>query len=263
MSGLHERSRPWRREVRRALRAGLCGTSLGVLALIAWAALAPLAAAVIAEGTVKSAGNRKTVQHAEGGIVAAIHVKDGDRVMQGQPLVTLADERVAAGAQSLQEQWMASTLKAQRLGAETRGVPFVPELGAFEHAVDETRGKPLSASLAQRERELFAARARQQAEQSRWLSEHQRPHRLVIRRPLHSGGGNFPCVRCACSHTWSRLSRSSGQLASARKRARSVSVALPPTMRRAASTACRNLSAKFGGSGSRWRESSISTLKGS
>jgi multidrug efflux pump subunit AcrA (membrane-fusion protein) len=83
----------WQKEMRRALRAGICGTVLGVVALSAWAALAPLAAAVIAEGTVKSVGNRKTVQHAEGGIVAAIHVKDGDRVKQGQPLMTLADAR--------------------------------------------------------------------------------------------------------------------------------------------------------------------------
>ena len=160
-------------EMRRALRTGLCGTLLGVLALSAWAALAPLAAAVIAEGTVKSVGSRKTVQHAEGGIVAAIHVKDGDRVVQGQPLITLADERVAAGAQALREQWMASTLKARRLSAETRGVHFAPELDAFEHAGDGDKpdDRTRATVLAQREQELFVARARQQAEQARWLSE--------------------------------------------------------------------------------------------
>jgi epimerase transport system membrane fusion protein len=171
MNVAHAPSPPWRQEMRRALRTGVCGTLLGVLALIAWAALAPLAAAVIAEGTVKSVGNRKTVHHAEGGIVAAIHVKDGDRVVRGQPLVTLADERVAAGAQSLREQWMASTLKAQRLSAETRGVHFAPDLKAFERVGEAAHDKPLSTSLAQREQELFAARARQQAEQARWLGE--------------------------------------------------------------------------------------------
>ncbi len=117
----HAPTAPWQQEMRRALRAGVCGTVLGGVALSVWAALAPLAAAVIAEGTVKSVGNRKTVQHAEGGIVAAIHVKDGDRVKQGQRLVTLADERVAAGAQVLREQWIINTLKAQRLSAETPG----------------------------------------------------------------------------------------------------------------------------------------------
>ena len=168
-------SPPWQQEMRRALRAGLCGTVLGVVALSAWAALAPLAAAVIAEGTVKSVGNRKTVLHAEGGIVAAIHVKDGDRVAQGQPLITLADARVAAGAQALREQWITNTLKAQRLSAETRGIPFTPDLRALghgDHASDTGTDEQAQVALpAQREQELFAARARQQAEQARWLSE--------------------------------------------------------------------------------------------
>ncbi|GAA4335377.1 HlyD family type I secretion periplasmic adaptor subunit [Variovorax defluvii] len=165
---------PWQREMRRAWRAGLCGTLLGALALGAWAALAPLAAAVIAEGTVKSVGNRKTVQHAEGGIIAAIHVKDGDRVAQGQVLVTLADARVAAGAQALLEQWMAGTLKAQRLEAEIAGIPFAPKFKDFHErspASGETRDMSLWTLLARREQGLFAARAHQQAEQARWLRE--------------------------------------------------------------------------------------------
>jgi len=164
----------WQQETRRALRTGLCGTLLGILALSAWAALAPLGAAVIAEGTVKSAGNRKTVQHAEGGIVAAIHVKDGDRVVQGQPLITLADERVAAGAQALRVQWLASTLKIQRLEAEITGIRFAPDLTVLrEHtaASGETGDTSQWTVPAQRERGLFAARAHQQAEQTRWLSE--------------------------------------------------------------------------------------------
>jgi multidrug efflux pump subunit AcrA (membrane-fusion protein) len=160
--------------MRRALRAGVCGTLLGVLALSAWAALAPLGAAVVAEGTVKPAGNRKKVQHAEGGIIAAIHVKDGDTVVQGQPLVTLADERVAAGAQTLREQWVASTLKIHRLEAEIAGIRFVPDLTMLrEHiaASAETGDSSQWPVPAQRERGLFAARAHQQAEQARWLSE--------------------------------------------------------------------------------------------
>lgn len=174
MSAAHMASPSARRERRRALRTGLCGTLLGILALSAWAALAPLAGAVIAEGTVQSAGHRKTVQHAEGGIVAAIHVKDGDRVVQGQPLITLADERVAAGAQSLREQWAASALKAQRLQAEMAGIRFAPDLEVLDEriAASGDAGDSLQWKvLAEREQGLFAARAHQQAEQARWLSE--------------------------------------------------------------------------------------------
>jgi membrane fusion protein, epimerase transport system len=92
---------PWQAQAQHALRLCAVGTALGVAALGAWAAFAPLASAVIAEGTVKTAGNRKTVQHAEGGIVAAIHVKDGDQVQAGQVLITLSDLRVAASLDSL------------------------------------------------------------------------------------------------------------------------------------------------------------------
>lgn len=130
---------PSQHEMRRALRAGVCGTVLGIVALSAWATLAPL-------------------------------------VKQGQVLITLADARVAAGAQALRGQWFESTLKAQRLSAETRGVPFVPDLDALEQqgdrlSDDATDDEAQVALLAQREKELFAARAHQQAEQARWLSE--------------------------------------------------------------------------------------------
>ena len=125
----------WLQEQRSAVHLGVTGTVLGALALGGWAALAPLSAAVMAEGTVKSLGNRKTVLHAEGGIVSAIHVKDGDRVTRGQTLVTLADERIAASAHALREQSAANALKAQRLHAETAGTPFVPDLPALRDFV--------------------------------------------------------------------------------------------------------------------------------
>ena len=160
----------WLKEQRSALWLGIAGAVFGALALSAWAALAPLSAAVMAEGTVKSLGNRKTVLHAEGGIVSAIHVKDGDRVTQGQTLVTLADERVAASAQALREQGAANALKAQRLQAETSGMPFLPDLQALRDFVVDGDTAYVE-KLADREKNLFAARARQQAEQAHWLTE--------------------------------------------------------------------------------------------
>lgn len=160
----------WQQAQQQALRMGVVGAALGILALSAWAALAPLAAAVVAEGAVKSVGNRKTVQHAEGGIVSGIHVKDGDRVAQGQTLVTLADARVAATVQTLREQGAAHALKAQRLQAETDVATFLPDLQPLR---DFIYGGDIAhvEKLARREKELFVARARQQAEQAHWLSE--------------------------------------------------------------------------------------------
>jgi epimerase transport system membrane fusion protein len=168
-----------------AVRMGALAASFGVLSLCAWASLAPLAAAVIAEGTVKSVGNRKTVQHAEGGIVAAIHVKDGDRVGQGQPLVTLDDARVVANVQLLREQGAAHGLKAQRLQAETQSIEFVADAELLRDFIVERQVAHVE-KLAERERDLFIARARQQAEQAHWLTEQlsQTRHEIVTQQAL-------------------------------------------------------------------------------
>jgi membrane fusion protein, epimerase transport system len=169
---------PWQAEAKHALRLCLVGTALGVAALSAWAALAPLASAVVAEGTVKTAGNRKTVQHAEGGIVATIHVKDGDVVQAGQVLITLSDQRVAATFDSLRQQWVSETLKAKRLEAESHGRPFnsTPlatksvraELLEVLKTTPPTLDKHVT-TTQQREQAVYTARAHQQAEQAHWL----------------------------------------------------------------------------------------------
>jgi len=54
-----------------------------------WAAVAKLDAAVVAPGTISLEGNRKVVQHLEGGLVAEILVKEADMVVEGQPLIRL------------------------------------------------------------------------------------------------------------------------------------------------------------------------------
>ena len=45
--------------------------------------------AALAPGVVAVDSKRKTVQHLEGGIVSGILVREGERVVQGQPLVSL------------------------------------------------------------------------------------------------------------------------------------------------------------------------------
>src|SRR5690606_23557210 len=59
-----------------------------------WALTAPLAAAVVAQGSFVATGQNKIIQHLEGGIIKDILVEEGDIVDAGQPLVLL-DETAA------------------------------------------------------------------------------------------------------------------------------------------------------------------------
>src|SRR3954451_19002998 len=46
----------------------------------AWAATAPLNGAVVGNAVVKVEGNRKSVQHLDGGIINELRIKEGDKV---------------------------------------------------------------------------------------------------------------------------------------------------------------------------------------
>ncbi|MFD1330039.1 HlyD family type I secretion periplasmic adaptor subunit [Mycoplana ramosa] len=82
------------RSIRKQLTVGmilLCATFGG---FGAWAFTAPLAAAVIAQGSFVATGRNKVVQHYEGGIIKELLVNEGDEVVEGQPLIKL-DETAA------------------------------------------------------------------------------------------------------------------------------------------------------------------------
>lgn len=54
-----------------------------------WGGCAPIESAALAQGVVQVEGNRKPIQHLEGGIVADINVSNGDLVKQGQVMLIL------------------------------------------------------------------------------------------------------------------------------------------------------------------------------
>jgi HlyD family secretion protein len=97
----------------------------------AWAALAPLASAAIAPGTVTVDSHRKTVQHLEGGIIAELLVRNGDDVAAGQVLLRLEDVESRAAFDLLKGQHRALLAQEARLIAERDGESepaFAPEL---------------------------------------------------------------------------------------------------------------------------------------
>lgn len=111
--------------LRGSLVFGAAVVGLFVVGLASWAATAEIASAVAAPGALVVESNRKTVQHLEGGIVAAILVRDGDRVRAGQPLVRLDDTKAQASVRLLGNQIAAQEALAARLTAERDGAGSV------------------------------------------------------------------------------------------------------------------------------------------
>ncbi len=103
---------------RGSVRAGLIILALFFGGFGGWAAVAPLNAAVVGEAVVKVEGNRKSVQHLDGGVVKELHVKDGDQVKEGDVLVVLDDTQVRAEFDILSQQYAILRATEARLIAE-------------------------------------------------------------------------------------------------------------------------------------------------
>ena len=86
-----------------------------------WAWMAPLNGAVVATGVVKVDGNRKSVQHLDGGIVKQLRVKEGDKVKVGEILIDLDDTQARAEVDVLSEQLIVLRATEERLRAEFAG----------------------------------------------------------------------------------------------------------------------------------------------
>jgi HlyD family type I secretion membrane fusion protein len=141
-------------ELKRLVGSGIAIIVAGVLALGGWTVLAPLSGAIVAPAFVKIDLNRKVVQHAEGGIVREIHVRDGDRVKQGQVLVVLDDVKVDANLELLSIQLIAERAKGARLEAEAA---YAPKLG-FPPDILRREREQRVAEVLERERALFQSR---------------------------------------------------------------------------------------------------------
>lgn len=135
-------------------RVGVAVLVIGLLGLLAWAALAPLDEGVPTQATVAIDTKRKAVQHLQGGIVREVLVREGDVVKEGQPLVRLDDAVSKANYEATRQRYLALRAMESRLQAEQGArdrVEFGPELR-------EAAGDPLIARHMASQEQVFATR---------------------------------------------------------------------------------------------------------
>ena len=116
---------------RRDIRIGGAIVVIFFVILLGWAALAPLDAAVPAQGVIAVSGNRQSVQHREGGVVTAINVKEGQRVNAGDILVEMAAPDLRAQERALTSDYLTNLAQRSRLMAERAGQRNFPPPAEF------------------------------------------------------------------------------------------------------------------------------------
>jgi HlyD family secretion protein/epimerase transport system membrane fusion protein len=115
----------------RPLRLAFFTILFGVGGVFGWGAFAMIDSAVVTPGTLMVEGNRRNVQHLEGGIVGEVLVRDGSIVAAGQSLIRLDDTRVRAGLNVVLDETDRTRARIAVLTAEREEVAapvFPPEL---------------------------------------------------------------------------------------------------------------------------------------
>lgn len=116
-----------------------------------WAALAPLDSAAVSIGKVVVDGQRKTVQHLEGGIVAEILVRDGDAVELGETVIRLEDTQARASLALVRSRLDSALALRARLLAERDSLREITYPTAL---TDRSHEPAVAALMAAQERVL-------------------------------------------------------------------------------------------------------------
>ncbi len=120
-------------DYRSMLRLGLWVLLVGFGGFLLWAFLAPLDEGIPAPGLVSVESSRKRVDHASGGIIEQILVREGQTVRAGDPLLELNETQWRSAVQATRSQYQTALATLSRLRAERDGaaaIAFPAELAA-------------------------------------------------------------------------------------------------------------------------------------
>ena len=116
-----------------------------------WAMTAPLAAAVIAQGSFVATGQNKIVQHLEGGIIKELLVEEGDQVELNQPLILLDETAAQANERQLFLRQARLEAVTARLTAEAEGLAKIQ----YPEVLSKSRGDPDVAAIIESQEQHF------------------------------------------------------------------------------------------------------------
>jgi HlyD family type I secretion membrane fusion protein len=141
----------------REIRLGTTIALLFFVQFLGWAAFMPLDAGVHAAGTIAVAGNRQSVQHRDGGVITAIHVREGQHVRAGDVLIELSAPELRASERALTSDYLTLLAQRARLLAERTGQrDFAPPA---EFASLSPADREIAAQVMQLQRSEMHARS--------------------------------------------------------------------------------------------------------
>lgn len=126
---------------------------LSIAGIAAWASFAPIQGAIVANGEIQLQNKRTTVQHREGGIVASVHVREGQRVEKGEVLLEIVDKGVESELGVINTRLDAVRVKKARYLAEMK----MQNTLAFPINLINRQGDPDLSAVMASERQSFAA----------------------------------------------------------------------------------------------------------
>lgn len=147
----------------RVLHLTLLVCSALVVIAFVWAAFAPVSEVASLSGTFQPLAQERQVVHVDGGIVANVLVRDGDRVTAGQPIVVM-DGALAAGELQFAQQRFAilrqkgrDVQSASGAGETTKGGEIRASVLDAERAVNSAAVQQQGASIATLQTQLATA----------------------------------------------------------------------------------------------------------